>query len=95
MTNPSRPWSNGREAPVGSSLRVDRARIAVKPPTIASVMPASVPPAIIISASPRRMISQASPRAWPPVAQADETEKFGPVIPNEMATWPAATLGMP
>ena len=33
MTKPSRPWSNGRLAPAGSSLRVDSARIAAKPPT--------------------------------------------------------------
>ena len=44
------------------------------------------------SASPRRMISLDSPRAWPPVAQADTVVKFGPVIPNWMATWPGADV---
>ena len=58
-------------------------------------MPASAPPATITSASPRRIISLASPMAWPPVAQADTVVKFGPVIPNWMAIWPAPMLGMP
>src|SRR6478609_3365769 len=52
-------------------------------------MPASAPPATITSASSRRMISLASPRAWPPVAHADTVVKLGPVIPNWMAIWPA------
>ena len=94
MTNPSRPRSNGREAAAGSSLRVDSARIAAKPPTRTSLMPASDDPAIITSASPRRIISHASPRAWPPVAQADETAKLGPRAPKTMAAWPAARLGI-
>ncbi len=94
MTNPSRPRSNGREAAEGSSLRVDRARIAAKPPTRTSLIPASDEPAIITSASPRRIISHASPRAWPPVAQADETAKLGPRAPKTMAAWPAARLGI-
>ena len=58
-------------------------------------MPASAPPATMMSASPRRMISLASPSAWPPVAQADTVVKFGPVIPNWIAIWPAPMLGMP
>ncbi len=41
------------------------------------------------------MISLASPMAWPPVAQADTVVKFGPVIPNLMASWPDPMLGMP
>ena len=94
ITKPSRPRSNGREAAAGLSLRVERARIAAKPPTSASVMPASDEPAIITSASPRRMISHASPRAWPPVAQAEETAKFGPSAPNRIAAWPDARFGI-
>ena len=58
-------------------------------------MPASVPPASITEASPRRMVSHASPMAWPPVAQADETAKFGPRAPVDIAIWPAPMLGMP
>ena len=94
-TKPSRPASNGREARSGSSFRVERARIAANPPTSGSKMPASVPPASMMSASARRMISLDSPMAWPPVAQADTVAKFGPVIPKLIATWPAPTLGMP
>jgi len=71
ITNPSRPRSNGREAAAGSSLRVESARIAAKPATSGSEMTASADPASITSASPRRMISHASPTAWPPLAQAD------------------------
>ena len=57
-------------------------------------MPASDEPAIITSASPRRIISHASPRAWPPVAQAEETAKLGPRAPKTMAAWPAARFGI-
>ncbi len=94
ITNPSRPRSKGREAPAGSSLRVERARIAAKPPTSETWIPASDEPAIIRSASPRRMVSQASPRAWPPVAHADETAKLGPSAPKTMDAWPAARFGI-
>ena len=52
MTNPSRSRSQGRLAFSGSSLRVDSARMAANPPTPIGVMAASVPPAIITSASP-------------------------------------------
>ena len=38
---------------LGSSLRVERARMAANPPTPMGVMAASVPPAIMTSASPR------------------------------------------
>jgi hypothetical protein len=50
---------------------VESARIAAKPATSGSQMAASAEPASIISASPRRMISQASPITWPPVAHAE------------------------
>ena len=48
---PSRSSSNGRLARCGSSLRVERARMAANPPTPIGVMAASDPPAIITSAS--------------------------------------------
>ena len=69
----------------GSSLRVESARIAAKPPTSDSCTVASVPPASIMSASPRRIVSQASPMEWPPVAQAETTPKLGPCGPKMMA----------
>ena len=56
MTKPSRSLSNGRLACSGASLRVERARMAAKPPTPIGVMAASDPPAIIASASPRWMM---------------------------------------
>ena len=52
ITKPSRSRSKGREARTGSSLRVDSARMAAKPPTPSGVMAASLPPAIMASASP-------------------------------------------
>ena len=51
-TKPSRSLSHGREACVGSSLRVDIAFIEQKPPIDVGVDPRSAPPAIMMSASP-------------------------------------------
>ena len=48
-----------------------RPRIAQKPARISGCMQASAPPARIASASPRLMISAASPTAVEPVAHAD------------------------
>jgi hypothetical protein len=76
-------------------LRSDRAFIEAKPPNVASWMPASTPPAIIRSASPRRIVSHDSPSAWPPVAHADTVAKLGPSAPQAIATWPAPTFAMP
>src|ERR1035441_7965215 len=87
-TNPSRSLSQGRDAPFGSSLRVERARIAEKPPTASVVMTASEPPAIIASASPRRMTFAASPIAWADVAQAVAVAEFGPFAPVWIETRP-------
>ena len=56
------------------------------PPIVASWMPASTPPAIIRSASPRRIVSHDSPSACPPVAQADTVAKLGPIAPQAIAT---------
>ena len=89
------PRSNGREAASGSSFRVESAFMDANPPMVASWMPASTPPAIIMSASPRRIVSQASPSAWPPLAHADTVAKLGPMAPVAMATWPAATFAIP
>ena len=54
---------------------------------------ASVAPASITSASSRRIVSNASPMAWVPVAQADEIAMFGPVIPRWIAITPDAVSG--
>ena len=53
---------------------------------------ASVPPAIARSASPRRIISYASPMAWPAVAQALTAPNEGPCAPKWIAVSPAAML---
>ena len=95
MTNPSRSRSNGRDAAGGSSFRVDSAFIEQNPPIAASWIAASTPPAIITSASRRRIVSQASPIAWPPLAQAETVAKFGPSGPKAIPTWPAPTLAIP
>src|SRR3954466_9303381 len=91
---PSRPLSNGRLARAGSSLRVERARIAANPPTPIGVMAASEPPAIITSASLRLMISKASPIACADAEHAVQVAEFGPLAPKRMETWPAARLMM-
>jgi hypothetical protein len=54
---PSRSLSKGRLARAGSSLRVDSARSAPKPPMLIGVIAASEPPAIMASAAPRRITS--------------------------------------
>ena len=79
----------------GSSLRVESAFIEANPPTTASWMAASAPPASMTSASPRRIVSHASPIAWAPVAHAETVAKFGPSGPNAIATCPAPTLAIP
>ena len=61
MTNPSRAMSNGRHAFSGSSLRSLVALIWQNAPIVKGVMVASDPPASIAIASPRLMISEASP----------------------------------
>ena len=61
MTKPSRPMSNGRHAFSGSSLRSLVALIWQNAPMVRGVMVASEPPASIAIASPRLMISEASP----------------------------------
>src|SRR5690606_41946899 len=93
-TKPSRSLSHGREATVGSSLRVDIAFIAQKPPTEVGEEPRSAPPAIITSASPYWIIRIAMPIEWLDVAQADTAEKLGPLVPVSSDTCPASLLIM-
>ena len=73
-TKPSRSLSHGREARAGSSLRVDMAFIAQKPPTEVGDEPRSAPPAIITSASPYWIVRMAMPMEWFEVAQAETAE---------------------
>ncbi len=94
MMKPSRSLSNGRLARCGSSLRVDSARMAANPPTPIGVIAASEPPAIMMSASPRRMISKASPIACADAVHAVQVARLGPRAPKRIETWPAARLMM-
>ena len=63
-TKPSRSTSHGRLAVAGSSLRVDSARAAQKPPMPSALTVASAPPAIMTSASPYSISRAASPMLW-------------------------------
>src|SRR5262245_57185157 len=94
MMNPSRSLSNGGLARLGSSLRVDSARSAPKPPRLIGVIAASEPPAIIASASPRLMISNDSPTACAEAEHAVQVAILGPLAPNRIETWPDARLMM-
>src|SRR5215467_76390 len=91
---PSRSLSNGRLAFAGSSLRVDSARKAAKPPMPIGVIAASEPPAIMTSALSRRMISYASPIACADAEHAVHVAELGPLAPKRIDTWPAARLMM-
>ena len=72
MTNPSRLALNGRDAVSGESLRVDKACIALKPPTPAAAIAASEPPDTITFALPRRIRLNASAMALVEVAHAEQ-----------------------
>ena len=56
-TKPSLPRSNGRDARSGSSLRSDSARMAANAPMFSSMIAASVPPAMTMSARPDLIMS--------------------------------------
>ena len=92
-TKPSRLRSNGREALVGWSLFVLRAVKRLKPVTPKGWIMVCVPPESIRSASPRRMISTASPTAWLLAAHAVRQLTFGPWALNRLARWPAGIFG--
>ena len=65
----------------GSSLRVESARDAQKPPTPSGETVASAPPATITSASPYSMRRAASPMQWLAVEHAVTIARFGPWKP--------------
>jgi hypothetical protein len=75
-------------------LRVESARIALKPPIPISVTAASAPPARITSACPRRITSAASPIAWLPAAQAVVVQLRGPPRPSSIDTCAAAMFAI-
>ena len=84
MTNPSRPLSNGLDAVFGSSLRVERAFMEVKPPTPGIAIAASEPPLTTTLARPSLMMSRAEHIAVVEEAQADTVPKLGPPSPYLM-----------
>ena len=93
-TKPSRSLSQGREAVAGSSLRVDRARAAAKPPTPRAEMVDSEPPATITSASPYWIKRAARPMLCKPVVQAVTAATLGPLRLNRMLKCPEIILMM-
>ena len=78
---PSRDALKGREACSGSSLRVERACMALNPPTPVGQIAASAPPVTIALALPRRMRLNALARALVEEAQAEVVAKLGPWKP--------------
>src|SRR5690606_21128453 len=94
MTKPSRSTSQGREAFSGSSLRVDSAFMAQKPPSEVGVVANSAPPAIITSASPYWIMRMARPMLWVAVVHAVTAAMLGPLAPVIIDTWPAIMLMM-
>ena len=68
-----RPARARRDRRCASTARASRA----KAPTSGSKTGASEPPATMMSASPRMIVSAASPMAWPAVAQADDGGPVG------------------
>src|SRR4029077_3963854 len=89
-----RPLSNGREARAGSALRCDNARMAPNPLTPTALVAASLPPAIITSASPRWMRRNESPTACALVVQAVQVAEFGPLAPVRIEIQPEARFTM-
>src|SRR3546814_11945679 len=86
MTKPSRPSSHGRDAFSGSSLRVDRAFIAQKPPTDVGVVAYSAPPASINSAPPYWIMRIARQTLWVAVVHAVTAAMVGPLAPVMIET---------
>ena len=92
ITKPSRPVSNGRDAAVGSSLRVLSAPMRANAAIDVGVIAASVPPHTTTSALPSRIIRSPSPIALAPDAQAVDTQRLAPVKPCFIDTRPAVAL---
>ena len=93
MTKPSRSVSNGREAAVGSSLRLS-APMRAKAAMVMGLTQASAPPATTTSARPSRTSRAPSPTALVPVAHAVATARFTPVKPWKMPMTAAGALGI-
>ena len=93
-TNPSRFLSNGRDAPSGSSLRVDIARIIENAAIGSASMPPSTPPQTAMSASPMTIWRHAWAIPSEPDEQADTGVMTPARAPSSSPTTAAAPLGM-
>jgi len=93
-TKPSRPLSKGRDAAVGSSDRLDNARIAANPAMGRGWIAASAPPATTTSASPARSISSPIAMASAPEAQALTGARTAARAPSARPTAAAGPFGM-
>src|SRR5659263_532939 len=93
-TNPSRVTSLGREAPAGSSLRVERACIDANAVIGSGWIAASVPPQSTMSARPERIIWVPDAIASAPDAHA-ETGACAPArAPNSIDTYAAGEFAI-
>src|SRR3954467_8709639 len=91
---PSRSTSNGRDALVGSSLRVLMVRAWQKPAMVMPAMHDSAPPATTTSASPDLMIRYAHAIASAPEAHADTGACTPARAFSSMPTYAAGPLGI-
>ncbi len=93
-TNPSRFLSKGREAPSGSSLLVDIARIIENAAIGSASIPPSTPPHTAMSASPMTIWRH----AWAMPSEPDEHADTGVMTParapSSRPMTAAAPLGM-
>ena len=93
MTKPPRSRLKGRLASVGSPLRSLSAVRRLKPVTPNRWIMVCVPPAIITSASPRRMMLKASPMACVLAAHAVRQLYAGPRALNSRARCASGMFG--
>ena len=78
----------------GRQVSADTTRSASQAFRFPMLKGASLPPASAMSTAPERTSQKAWPSAWVAEAQAVETVKLGPVMPNSTVTWLAPALAM-
>ena len=72
------------------SLFVDKALAELNPAIPIGQIAASLPPARTISASPLLIMCNPCPIESAAEAHAETVEKFGPLVPSIIETWPEA-----
>src|ERR1700756_4101335 len=85
MTNPSRFFENGFDAPFGGAFWVDSADNSENRTRVSTLTEPSVPTQSAASASPRRIASTPSWIEVAPEAQAVDTEIGEPLVPKRSA----------